>query len=319
MVQSLRIVVEGVRNPDRLPGLASIEDAELHFAKGPDQLREALIGAEVMLGFGYRDRSLNATWDHADSLAWVHWCAAGVDTLLFPELVNSPVVVTNSAGIFDLDIAEWVVGMAVTISKDFPRSFRAQDNREWKFFAGRRLSGTSAVVIGAGGIGKAIARALNGLGVSMTLLASSTRPDDEFGTIHAWRPDHDSLRTADWVISVLPNTDRARGMIGRTTFAAMPTHAVFMNVGRGDSVVEDDLREALHSGAIGGAALDVVQNEPLDERSPWWEAPNLLMTPHNSGDVGDSLDLIIELFLDNVALYRSGRPLRNVVDKRRGY
>ncbi len=314
-----RIVIEGVRNPAKLPGLAAIEGAELVFTKGPEQLEAALPGVEVILGFGYRDRALEQAWHRADSLQWIHWCAAGVDTLLFPELVDSPVVVTNAAGIFDGDIAEWVVGMAIAMSKDFPRAWRAQDSREWKFFAGTRLAGTRAVIVGAGRIGRAIARALSGLGVSVTMLATSTRPDNEFGTIHEFLPDHASLRQADWVITALPNTAASRELVGRNTFDVMPAHARFMNVGRGDSVVESDLRDALNDGSIAGAALDVVQQEPLDEKSPWWGTKNLVLTPHNSGDVDDSLDLMVDLFLDNLERYRDGLPLRNVVDKQRGY
>jgi len=314
-----KIVVEGVRNPDKLPQLASIEGADLRFAKGPEQLRTALPGAEVMLGFGYRDRALAQTWDQADSLAWIQWCAAGVDSLLFPELVDSRTVVTNAAGIFDRDIAEWVVGIAIAISKDFRRSWRAQDAATWKFFPGERLAGTTAAVIGAGGIGRAIARRLSAMGVTITLFASTTRRDDEYGTIHAWRSDHEAVATADWVITALPNVPGARGLINRTTFDAMNPHSVFINVGRGDSVVEADLQDALAGESIAAAALDVVQDEPLDQTSPWWSIPNVIITPHNSGDVRDSTDRIVDLFLDNLERYRSGAELRNVVDKERGY
>lgn len=316
---ALQIVVEGVRNPHKLPGLSQLDGVELTFVKGAEQLTEAITGVPVMLGFGYRDHALEAAWHQAQALEWVQWCAAGVDSLLFPALVESDVIVTNAAGIFDDAIAEWVLGMAVWFCKDFSRSSSAQRSRTWKFFPGRSLAGTSAAILGAGSIGRAVARLLQSTGVDVTLYGTHNRPDAEFGTIHQWDPAHECVAAADWVVAVLPNVPAAQQLIDGETFASMKPEAVFMNVGRGDSVVETDLQYALTSGTIAGAALDVVQNEPLDGDSAWWDIPNLVLTPHNSGDVGDSAARIIELFVDNVGRWRAGQPLRNVVDKRRGY
>ena len=318
-MSNVPIVVEGVRNPEKVARLETLPEVELRFAKGADQLRVALDGAPIMFGFGFWDQALPEAWGHASDLEWIQWSAAGVDSLLFPELIDSEVIVTNASGVFDDAIAEWVAGAAISFCQDFPRSWDAQRQHKWEYFPGRRLAGSRAAIIGAGSIGTAIARMLDGLGVEMTLFASSNRIDPEFGQIHAWDPSHEAVKAADWVIAVLPNTPAASGMLDREVFAAMSTGAVFMNVGRGDSVVEGDLQEALRSGTIAGAALDVVQNEPVGEDSPWWDVPNLFLTPHNSGDVGDSMDRILDIFIDNFTRYRAGEPLKNVVDKRRGY
>lgn len=314
-----KIIVEGVRNPEKLPGLSVIDADSITFVKGADDLKAALPGTDVMFGFGFRDQALQSAWAHADALRWVQWCAAGVDTLLFPELIESDVVVTNAAGVFDVAIAEWVAGMIIAISKDFPRSWDAQSHKKWKFFAGRTVRGTSAAVIGAGGIGRAAADMLTRLGISVTVLASTGRSDEQFGAIHAWSADHEAVTKADWVIAALPGAPKTSGMLDASTFESMSKTAVFMNVGRGDTVNEDDLQEALRTGSIAGAALDVVRNEPLDESSAWWNTPNVVLTPHNSGDVGNTSASLIELFLDNLARYEDGRPLRNVVDKQRGF
>ncbi len=313
------VIVEGVRNIEKLPGLTDLPGVELRVVKGPEALASALDGAEVLFGFGFRDRAIEQAWDHASNLRWIQWCAAGVDSLLFPRLVESDVLVTNAAGVFDEPIAEHVAGILLAVSKDFPRSWSAQRAARWEFFEGRRLAGTNAVIVGAGRIGRAIARKLGRLDVDLTLFGTTSRRDVEFGRIEEWSPDHPALGGADWLIAVLPNTPDTEGMLAMPTWEALPTSAWFVNVGRGDSVVEADLQAALRRDQLAGAALDVFQGEPLDEDSPWWTTPNVLITPHNSGDVGDSNARLVQLFAENLARYRAGADLLHLVDKQRGY
>lgn len=311
------VVVQGMTDDSRLPGLP--DGVSYRFAKGVDELRSALAGSSILFGFDYRARSLEAAWGAATDLRWIQWGGAGVDALLFPELVESDVVVTNAAGVFDRPIAEHVLGLMLAFAKDLPGSFAAQQNRAWNYRLTDKVAGTHAVIVGAGGIGREIARLLVAVGATVTVYATSSRSDAEFGTIHAWAPDHPALSQADWLILATPLTSGTERMIDGAVLDRLPTHARFINIGRGRSVDESALVDALRSGRLAGAGLDVFANEPLPPDSPLWGLEQVIVTPHHSGDTHTFYADIVDVFGDNLERFLSGRPLRNVIDKRKGY
>ena len=281
-------------------------------------LAGALPGAEALFVYDFQSTAVPAAWPHADSLRWVHVGGTGVDAVMFDDLIASDVEVTNTRGLFDRPIAEYVLAQILNFAKDLPGSIRLQLDHQWEHRESERIAGASALVVGTGSIGRAIARLLTAVGMRVHGLGRTPREDDpDFGTVTT--DLHAELPAADYVVCVTPLTPQTRHMFDASAFAAMKPHARFVNVGRGESVVTDDLVDALRSGAVAGAALDVVDPEPLPAGHPLWDLPNVVLTPHNSGDFIGWRPEIVAAFTDNFQRWITGRPLQNVVDKKLGY
>ena len=264
--------------------------------------------------------AIEPAWSSADRVQWVHIAAAGVDPLLFPALRSAPVTVTNSRGVFEGPIAEYVLGLVIAMAKDFATTMDDQRQHRWHHRETERIAERNALVIGTGPIGRATARLLRAAGLRVEGIGRRQIVDDpDFGTVFPMSRLTERLTGADFVIALAPLTDATRGMFNRETLAAMRPTARLINVGRGPLVVTDDLVKALADGAIAGAALDVFDTEPLPADSPLWSLPNVLLSPHMSGDtVGWKADLA-ELFVANFRRWLAGDPLLNVVDKQLGY
>ncbi|GAA1288284.1 D-2-hydroxyacid dehydrogenase [Pseudonocardia aurantiaca] len=273
-----------------------------------DTFASALPGTEVLLVWDFTSNAVRDHWGAADALRWVHTASAGVDRLTFPALLESPVTLTNSRGVFDTPMAEYVLGLVLAMAKDIPASLAAQARREWRHRETEPVAGRCAVVVGGGPIGRAIARLLGAVGMDVELVGRR-----EFDTLPTLLP------RADWLVLAAPLTETTHGMLDATTLALLRPNARVINVGRGGLVVEPDLVDALAAGRIAGAALDVFAREPLPRESPLWELPGVIVSPHMSGDVVGWRETLVELFADNLARYRAGEPLRNVVDKALGY
>jgi phosphoglycerate dehydrogenase-like enzyme len=283
-------------------------------------LRPALAGADVLCSFSFRAREVRAAWDAAGTVRWIHWCGAGVDSILFPDLVSSPVVLTNARGVFDQAMSEYVLGLILAFAKGLPETLRSQAERRWNYRLTERIAERHALIVGVGSIGRAIARMLKRAGMTVAGVGrTARRGDPEFGEVHAAADLVRLLPDADYVVAVLPLTAETAGMFGDREFPAMKATARFINVGRGASVDEGALARALAQGRIAGAALDVFENEPLPAESPLWSVPRLIVSPHMSGDFLECRQALIDLFVDNLRRYRAGEPLRNVVDKALGY
>lgn len=283
-------------------------------------LAERLPEADVLLVWDFLSNAVREAWPGEGARPrWVHTPSAGVDRLL-PELAGSDVVLTNARGVFDQPIAEYVAGLVLAMAKDFFGSRELQRQRRWQHRETMRVGGSRAVVVGSGPIGRKIGRTLRGLGVQVDLVGRTQRDGDpEFGRVHGSGALHGLLGEADWVVCVAPLTEESRGMFDAAAFSRMKRSARFINVGRGQHVVEDDLVEALLSHRISGAALDVFMEEPLPVESRLWDVPGLLVSPHMSGDTVGWRNDLAEQFLDNFDRWYAGEPLLNVVDKDLGY
>ncbi|MFW5415303.1 D-2-hydroxyacid dehydrogenase [Nocardiopsis sp. CNT-189] len=305
---------------DGRPGLAAVDYATA------DTLGDALPGARALLVWDLFTEALTAAWPKADALEWVHAATTGVDNLMFPGLVESGTAVTNSRGVFDRPIAETVLGFVVSFAKGLHITRDLQRERTWKWRETEPVAGRHALVIGTGGIGRAIARLLSAAGMTVEGAGRTPRTGDpDFGTVVEASLEvpgaglHEALPRADYVVAAAPLTPATRGLIGAEALGRMRPTARLINVGRGPTVVEEDLVRALRSGAVAGAALDVFAAEPLPTDSPLWSMPQVIVSPHMSGDVEGWKDELVRLFLDELDRYLAGEPLRNVVDKRRGY
>ncbi|MBJ7905120.1 D-2-hydroxyacid dehydrogenase [Streptomyces sp. DSM 110735] len=271
--------------------------------------------ADVLLVWDFASTAVRAAWPgDGPRPVWVHTASAGVDHLLCPELAASETVVTNARGVFEQPVAEYVAALVLAVAKDLPGTVEFQRRREWRHRETRRVAGTRACVVGSGPIGRAIARTLKALGVTPALVGRVPRTG-----VHGPADLDRLIARADWVIAAAPLTEKTYRMFDTRRFGVMQPSAVFVNVGRGDLVDEDALAGALRDRWIAGAALDVFAAEPLPADSPLWHAPGLLVSPHMAGDTVGWRDELGMQFVELYERWAAGRPLVNVVDKKRGY
>ncbi|MEO8081476.1 MAG: D-2-hydroxyacid dehydrogenase [Caldimonas sp.] len=261
----------------------------------------------------------------APRLRWLHQRGAGIDRIATASLLASDVVVTNGSGNHAINISEHVIGLMLAFARQLPALLRAQDARRWQppeaasLF---ELSGQTLAVIGAGALGRAVGEraAAFGMrvhGVRRTAAGSPLPPG--FSAMTSIDALDDALRDADHVVITLPLTAETRHLFAAERLAAMKRGAYLYNVGRGAIVEAEALLEALRSGHLAGAGLDVTDPEPLPAESPLWGEPGVIVTAHSSGLTPRSYERYEALLLDNLRRFDGGQALLNVVDKARGY
>jgi phosphoglycerate dehydrogenase-like enzyme len=282
----------------------------------------ALPDADVVLGYAVRPHNFAS----ARRLRWIQLTAAGVGPALFPELVASEVVVTNGRGLYSDAMAEHALGLMLAFARRLHLARDLQREKRWGHLTLRdgagfgTLEGTTLGIVGFGSIGAALARRARGFGMRVIgLRRTPAAPPDPADAQWPLGRLRELLAIADWLVLAAPLTADTEGMIGAAELAAMPRHAVLVNLGRGALLDEEALAAALAAGRIGGAGLDVFREEPLPDSSPLWSLPNVIVSPHVSGLRADLWPRAIALFARNLAAFRAGRPLENVVDKRAGY
>jgi phosphoglycerate dehydrogenase-like enzyme len=288
-----------------------------------DQLAAELPGADIFVGFLLRPEQFR----RAKRLKWVHSTAAGVAQLLYPELQNSGILLTNARGVHAIPMAEHVVGMMVALARDFPGSMRCQLRRQWaqqEIWDGparpSELCGQVALLVGFGAIGRAVAERLKPFGMTIWAVTRSGRADPALAARVFPAAQLDAaLPGADFVILAAPETAETHHLIGERQLALLKPTAFLLNVARGSLIDESALVAALERRAIAGAGLDVASEEPLPPSSPLWSLENVLITPHTSGVSERLWEREKELLLDNLERWFSGRPLRNQVDLAKGY
>jgi phosphoglycerate dehydrogenase-like enzyme len=330
-VESLT-VLEFIRDRDAVWNLPRerVGDLEREFPKvrflSPRDQAEAdrlLPEADVVLGWAVR----SSNFARAQRLRWIQVTAAGVGHMLFPELIESPVVVTNGRGLHGAAMAEHTLGVLFAFVRKLHLARDAQRERRWtqrEMWSGPpgfgELAGTTLGLVGLGAVGGAVATRARALG--LTVIAVRRHPARDPAPAHEqWGVErmHDLLERADWLVLAAPHTPETRGLIGRAELARMKPGAVLVNLGRGALVDEAALLEALEAGRLAGAALDVFEHEPLDPGSRLWALPQIIVTPHISGLGPRYWERSVELFARNLRAFIAGQPLANVVDKRAGY
>lgn len=296
------------------------DDRPLVVTRDEDEI-EAIID-EVEIVTGWFPRSL---LPQASNLQWFQQWAAGADWLLrHPEAADMDFVLTNVSGIHAIQITEHIFAFLLAFARALPQAIRAQRRREWIPHHQREhlfeLADKTMLLIGVGAIGERVARTaaamdIHVLGVRRDPTVGAEGVESMFG------PDRllDLLPRADFVVITVPLTEETRGMIGERELRAMKPTAYLVNVGRGGTVDEDALLQALQEGSIAGAGLDVFEEEPLPEDSPLWELEDLIITSHYAGITPHYRERALQVFLDNLRRYQAGEPLRNVVDKELGY
>jgi phosphoglycerate dehydrogenase-like enzyme len=283
-------------------------------------LASAVGGARALFLWDFFSTAVADVWSHCDRLEWIHVAAAGVDTLLFDGLRESRVTVTNARGVFDRPIAEFVLASVLAHAKRLHESHDLQREGVWRHRETRAVAGTRALVVGTGGIGREIARLLRAVGLQVRGAGRTARTDDvDFGEVVASADLVDQVGWCDYLINAVPLTPQTRGLVNAGVFAAMRPSAHLVNVGRGATVVQHELAEALAAGRFDGASLDVFEEEPLPVDSPLWSLPGVVVSAHMSGDVTGWRDVLARQFVANAERWLAGEPLENVVDTVLGY
>jgi phosphoglycerate dehydrogenase-like enzyme len=289
---------------------------------------EAVRGAEVYLGWGFPRALFAAAHEGVPGrLRWVHSASAGVGGSLYPEMRASPVVLTNSAGVYAAPIAETVLAMLLHFARGLDLAARAQRERRWEKAPFedpetpvREVAGATLGIVGFGGIGREVAARAVALGMRVLALKRTPGEPPPGGELLAGDGGlRRLLRDSDYVVLSLPETAATRGLIGPGELALLRRDAVLINVSRGGVLDEGALAEALRAGRLRGAGLDVFREEPLPADSSLWELPGVLVTPHVSGTSRAFWRRQTELILDNLARFLRGETLRNLVDKHAGY
>ena len=288
--------------------------APADFANGPPP--------DAILVCSIGSAAVETVWALAPGTRWIHSRAAGLDSLLFPALVDSDVVLTNGRGVFSLSLAEFVIGALFYFARDFPRLVRNQRRGTWEVFEPLDLAGRTLGIVGYGDIGRATAERAHRLGMKVLALRRRPALSGADPWVDETLPPGELLalmRRADDVVVATPLTAETRGLVGEAAIGAMKPGGVLVNVGRGPVVDEAALARALGAGRIRGAALDVFETEPLPSGSPLWGLDNLLLSPHCADNTPGWLEAAMRAFLSNLERFRRGERLLNVVDKRLGY
>jgi D-2-hydroxyacid dehydrogenase (NADP+) len=288
-----------------------------------DRLPEELPDTDIFIGYSLRAEQFK----HAKKLKWIHSTAAGVAQLMYPELRNSGIVVTNPSGVFSVPMAEHTMGLLLALARNFPDSTRHQDRSHWGQQAMwdmpqrfTELNGQILLIVGFGSIGRELAKRASAFAMRVWGVTRSGKGDTTLAEkIVPASQLEETLPHADYVVISAPETTETRHLIGAPQIARMKPGARLINVARGSLLDEAALIRALEKGALRGAALDVTSVEPLPPESPLWNAANLFITPHTSA-VSDRLwHRETALLMDLLERWFEGREMFNRIDFARGY
>ncbi|HZQ93812.1 MAG TPA: D-2-hydroxyacid dehydrogenase [Candidatus Sulfotelmatobacter sp.] len=252
---------------------------------------------------------------------WIHSRAAGVDNLLFPELVNSEVLLTNGSGVFSPSLAEFVLAAILYFAKDLRRMVRNQMAGIWEQFDVEEIGGQTVGIVGYGDIGRAVASRVKAMGMRVLAMKRHAPTAADAMVEHFYVPEQrrEMLAACDYIVAAAPLTEETRHMISDAEFAVMKPTAVLVNVGRGPIIDEAALVRILMARRIKGAALDVFEREPLPAGHPLYTLDNVLLSPHCADHTADWQDQAMRFFLEQYRNFAKGEPLKNIVNKRLGY
>jgi phosphoglycerate dehydrogenase-like enzyme len=324
--ETLILVSYATQNPERQrdlrDGVARVlngRDFALHFPADEAAACKVLGDAEILLGWSLTEPLFRA----APRLKWVHLGNAGVERSLFPAVIESKVVMTNASGIHGPFMSEWALAALLYLAQAFSEADAWRHDRQWRShkdaITPKRflIEGLRALIVGYGSVGQVVAQKFTALGVRCEGVTTTARKAKI--PLHPLTALESIVADYDVVVLALPDTPTTRHLFSRDLLQRMKSGSLFINVGRGKTVDEVALVEALRHGPLGGAALDVFATEPLPEDSPLFELPNVFMAPHVSGNFPAYTHAVIAGFLRNLAHYIADEPLENLVDKRRGY
>ena len=316
----MRIVLCYPVEPKHLAQIAAVApEAELVDA-GQERIAQEILEADIFCGHA---KVHPIPWDEVvrrGRLRWIQSSAAGMDHCLAPSVVESEIIVSSASGVLADQVAEHTLALATGLLRSLPTFFLAQQKKEFIRRRTRDLHRATIGIVGFGGNGRRLAEVLRVF--KGRILATDMFPSDKPDYVEAlWPADrlYDLLAESDIVILAAPLIASTRGMIDAAALAAMKPGAILINVARGPLVVEKDMVEALRSGHLAGAGLDVTEQEPLPPSSPLWDMPQVIITPHVGGQSATRIDDMTNFFCENLRRWFAGKPLMNLIDKRLGF
>lgn len=260
--------------------------------------------------------------ERAPNLRWFQTWGAGTDWLLrYPQLQTAAFQLTNASGVHSINISEHILAMMLAFSRRIPQAVHAQRERTWQNGKGAwELAGQTMLLVGLGAIGKYTAKLAKALGMRVVgVRRKKGQPVEHVDQMATNAQLPDLLPEADWLVLTVPLTRATHHMINREALASMKPSAHIINIGRGATIDEAALIDALRDKTIAGAGLDVFQEEPLPASSPLWDMENVLITAHYSGETPYYHERAWKIFMENLRRYTAGKPLHNLVDKEHGY
>jgi len=296
-------------------------DHEVLITQDRSKMESVLDRIEIALGDVPRDLVTKAP-----NLHWYQQFGTGTEWLWkHPDAVDRPFILTNCSDDYGVVLAEHIMALILACARQLTVHFEAQQRNAWEradFNDQRRfeLSDKTLLLLGVGSIGKAVAQRAKGF--DMRIIGFRSDPSktvEGIETMYGMDQLHEALSTADLVVNSLPQTPGTLKLIDAAAIDAMKPSAYFFNIGRGTTVDENALVAALRDKRIAGAGLDVTEIEPLDESSPLWDLPNVIITPHEGGNHGNRMESWVRTIFDNLQRFSEGRELRNLVDKSRSY
>jgi len=284
-------------------------------AKDKEEAQREIVDADIVYGLCPRDVFL-----HAQQLKWFQSQSAGLDAVLFPELIESDVILTNAAGLYASHAAEHAFALLFGLTRGIHRFAENRLSRTWKGQRLLEIAGWTLGIIGMGGFG--VEMATRGKGLRLRVIAvDAYRQEKPDGVDELWGMErlNDLLSMSDVVMVACPLTAETRHLLNAERLSLMKPTAYLINVARGGIIDEKALIQVVRERRIAGAGLDVFEVEPLPADSPLWDLDNVILTPHAAGTSQHRPRRTVEFFCDNLRRYLAGEPLRNVVDKRKGF
>jgi phosphoglycerate dehydrogenase-like enzyme len=289
-------------------------DAEDHQAR-TRLTAEAIEGAEVVAAFDLGYEALR----RADRLKWIHVWSAGVEHILYPEMLETEFAITAAKGSGGIPMAEFAMTIMLTFAKNIRHFLTVQGRQEWKFLGNRELNGLTVGIIGLGNSGADLAGKCKAFHMRVLGMRRSEAPCPDVDEMYARDQLPDMLAQCDFVVVTTPATPETLGMLGEAEFRAMKNSAVLVVTSRGGVADDQALLRALNEGWIAGAGLDAHTTEPLPADSPFWRAPNTIVTPHCAAGGQNITARMEDQFICNIHRYIRGEPLLGLVDRRAAY
>lgn len=280
-------------------------------------IMKELVDAEILFTFQFDNEML----DQAPQLKWVHSFSAGVDSMPLQRMKEKGILLNNVKGMHKGHIAEYAIAAMINLARNWHFMFRNQVEKVWdRSVEQDEISGKTLAILGVGQIGSELAKKAKGMGMTVIGMATTKERQENLDAVYLQDEITTIFNQSDYVVNLLPSTPKTEKLINREAFNAMNTSACFINIGRGTTVDESDLIEALSNGNIRAMVSDVFETEPLPEDHPFWKMDNVIITPHICGDNKRYLEKAFEIVLHNLEIYLSGKgTMLNRIDLDKGY
>ncbi|WP_053363856.1 D-2-hydroxyacid dehydrogenase [Bacillus sp. FJAT-27251] len=303
--------------------LAEIQELVPHWniiaQRNPDAWLAHLNSAEIIVGW---KKEISEALNSDSPLRWVQSWSAGVNSMPLAKLEEMDVILTSANGVHAYPISETIFALMLALTRNIHVYVKNQLNRKWHHSGLKlELHGKTIGIIGVGAIGLETAKIAKAFGMEVIGIRHSGNPEKNVDEMYLPKQLDEVLPRCDYVVVTLPLTSETRGLFGKEQFALMKTSSMFINIGRGAIVKENELIDALSNGEIAGAGLDVFEKEPLSEDSPLWDMDNVIITPHTAGSTEHYAKRVLQdIFIPNLKAYRAGNvPSINLVDYKKGY